>query len=56
MRAAGFVHSRPEALYFWGYFVLINAIWIVIPGMVMLHAASKMSAAVGGKAAKTKKR
>jgi len=27
----GFVHSRPEPLYFWVYFVLLNALWIVIP-------------------------
>ncbi|KAF2874003.1 Emopamil binding protein-domain-containing protein [Massariosphaeria phaeospora] len=24
-------YSRPEAGYFWGYFVLMNAFWIVIP-------------------------
>lgn len=35
---AGFEHlvngvsfSRPEALYFWFYFVFMNAIWIVVP-------------------------
>lgn len=25
-------YSRPEAFYFWGYYVLMNAFWIVIPG------------------------
>lgn len=25
-------YSRPEALYFWFYFVFMNAIWIAIPG------------------------
>lgn len=24
-------YSRPEAAYFWGYFVLMNSFWIVIP-------------------------
>jgi cholestenol Delta-isomerase len=24
-------YSRPEAGYFWGYFVFLNAFWIVIP-------------------------
>lgn len=27
----GVLHSRPEALYFWGYFVVMNAFWIVVP-------------------------
>lgn len=24
-------YSRPEQYYFWGYFVLMNAFWIIIP-------------------------
>lgn len=24
-------YSRPEVYYFWGYFVLMNAFWIIIP-------------------------
>jgi cholestenol Delta-isomerase len=43
----GFQHSRPEPLYFWCYFVLLNAIWIVVPGMVLSYAAGKITAAVG---------
>ncbi|KAJ5907935.1 hypothetical protein N7495_000617 [Penicillium taxi] len=27
----GLSYSRPEAHYYWGYFVLLNAFWIVIP-------------------------
>lgn len=27
----GLSYSRPEAGYFWGYFVFMNAFWIVIP-------------------------
>ena len=28
----GITYSRPEAFYFWFYFVLMNFFWIVIPG------------------------
>ena len=27
----GVTYSRPEALYFWGYFVGLNACWVVVP-------------------------
>lgn len=27
----GVSHSRPEALYFWFYFLFLNGIWLVIP-------------------------
>lgn len=29
---SGKVYYRPEPFYFWVYFVLMNAVWIVIPG------------------------
>lgn len=32
----GITYSRPEAFYFWFYFVFMNAIWIVIPGSELL--------------------
>ena len=38
----GFVHSRPEMLYFWVYFVLLNALWIVIPGIVLVYSTGKI--------------
>ncbi len=44
---AGFIHSRPEPLYFWFYFVVINAIWIVVPFLCLSHAWAKISEAVG---------
>lgn len=53
---AGFIHSRPEPLYFWFYFVLINAIWIVVPFLCLLHAWNKISAAVGSSKPKAKRR
>ncbi|KAF1996367.1 EBDP4, emopamil-binding protein [Amniculicola lignicola CBS 123094] len=28
-------YSRPEAAYYWGYFVLMNSFWIVIPGILI---------------------
>lgn len=30
-------YSRPEAAYFWGYFVFMNAFWIVIPGILIFN-------------------
>ena len=53
------MHSRPEALYFWFYFVIVNAIWIVVPSMCIAHAARKISAAVaasGGGKGKAKRK
>ena len=54
------MHTRPEDLYFWGYFVIINAFWIVIPAAVIAYAAAQVSAAVDsarrGAAAKPKRR
>ncbi len=51
---AGFIHSRPEPLYFWFYFVFINAIWIVVPSLCILHAWGKIHAAVSISASTTK--
>lgn len=33
----GLEYSRPEPAIFWGYFVLMNAFWIVFPGSKYLH-------------------
>ncbi|KAF8055095.1 Ebp [Scenedesmus sp. PABB004] len=41
-------HSRPEALYFWFYFVIVNAVWIVVPLACIAHAARAINAAVAG--------
>ncbi|KAL4858676.1 3-beta-hydroxysteroid-Delta(8) [Chlorella vulgaris] len=48
----GFIHSRPEPLYFWFYFVIVNAIWIVVPFLCIGHAWGKISTAVGKPKAK----
>lgn len=29
---ASLSYSRPEAFYYWGYYVFLNIIWIFIPG------------------------
>jgi cholestenol delta-isomerase len=50
----GFVHSRPEPLYFWGYFVLLNALWLVIPACVGVKSWNELVKNCGG--ANTKRR
>lgn len=32
------VYCRPEAFYFYAYYVLMNAFWIVIPGFIMIQS------------------
>jgi cholestenol delta-isomerase len=34
----GLSYSRPEAYYFWGYFVFMNAFWIVIPFVLLCNS------------------
>ncbi|KAF1986741.1 Emopamil-binding protein [Aulographum hederae CBS 113979] len=36
-------YSRPEAFYFWGYYVLMNAFWIVIPFYLIWSAVSHIT-------------
>lgn len=53
----GFIHSRPEPLYFWGYFVIVNGFWIVIPAMVLFYAMAQINSYISGtvKTSKVKK-
>lgn len=39
-------HSRPEWLYFWFYFVIINGIWIAVPFACIVWASNRINAAV----------
>lgn len=39
-------HTRPEPLYFWGYFVGANAIWIVVPVTCIIYCARHVNSAV----------
>ncbi|KAI9862641.1 MAG: hypothetical protein M1824_001191 [Vezdaea acicularis] len=34
----GLTYSRPEAYYFWGYYVAINFIWVVIPCILIYNS------------------
>jgi cholestenol delta-isomerase len=43
----GIVFYRPESFYFWAYFVLCNAFWIVIPGVLMMGSVKAMVRAFG---------
>ncbi|KAL6777069.1 CDI1 [Auxenochlorella protothecoides x Auxenochlorella symbiontica] len=51
-----FKHSRPEMRYFWIYFVVINAIWIVVPGYCIRHSWHAISRALHQSASKQKRR
>jgi cholestenol delta-isomerase len=39
-------HSRPEFLYFWFYFIIVNGVWIVVPLACILYACKHINAAV----------
>jgi cholestenol delta-isomerase len=39
-------YSRPEAFYFWVYFVGMNAPWIIIPGMLIRSSMNYIGKAV----------
>ncbi|KAL4939371.1 hypothetical protein BDV06DRAFT_231101 [Aspergillus oleicola] len=53
----GVEYSRPERYYFWGYFVFLNAFWIVIPLLLLFSSvrascrAFTVAAAAEGKKA-----
>ncbi|KAI8959299.1 3-beta-hydroxysteroid-Delta(8),Delta(7)-isomerase [Daldinia sp. FL1419] len=38
-------YSRPEAAYYWGYYVFLNAFWIVIPLCLVVSSARETSRA-----------
>ncbi|UNI17567.1 Cholestenol Delta-isomerase [Purpureocillium takamizusanense] len=41
----GLAYSRPERFYYWAYFVLCNAFWIVIPLLLMAQSVRESAAA-----------
>ena len=43
---AGVPLSRPEPLYFWVYFVFMNAIWIAVPSAIILAGSRRISHAI----------
>ncbi|NWH76082.1 EBP isomerase, partial [Piaya cayana] len=42
---AGWTHSDPRPLYFWVYFVGLNGIWVLVPGLLLLQAACRLASA-----------
>lgn len=41
-------HTRPEFIYFWFYFVIVNGVWLVVPMACMIHAAKHINHAIAG--------
>ncbi|NXT20643.1 EBP isomerase, partial [Syrrhaptes paradoxus] len=39
----GWTHSDPHPFYFWGYFVGLNGIWMVIPGILLADACQQLA-------------
>lgn len=39
---SGLVFCRPEAVYFWAYYVLLNAFWIVIPLFLIIQSVGRI--------------
>ena len=52
--SAGAVYSRPEPLYFWFYFNIVNSVWIVVPALVMWYSASHINQHVAQTAVRKK--
>jgi len=54
----GLEFSRPESYYFYGYMVLLNSFWIVIPTLLLVQSgkATVATFAKAGKTGKTGKR
>ncbi|CAM9166709.1 unnamed protein product [Bubo scandiacus] len=42
---AGWSHSDPQPLYFWGYFVGLNGVWVLVPGALLADACRHLAAA-----------
>lgn len=41
----GTMHSRPEVLYFWVYYVGFNAPWVVVPLILLVQSLRAMGRA-----------
>ncbi|CAI5496362.1 unnamed protein product [Closterium sp. Naga37s-1] len=41
----GFPHSDPHPIYFWGYFVGMNAIWILVPFLILWRCWARIISA-----------
>ncbi|RMC22639.1 hypothetical protein DUI87_00357 [Hirundo rustica rustica] len=45
---AGWTHSDPRPFYFWGYFVGLNGVWVLVPGLLLLDACHQLATAQRG--------
>ncbi|NWH42467.1 EBP isomerase, partial [Chloropsis hardwickii] len=45
---AGWAHSDPHPLYFWGYFVGLNGLWLLVPALLLLDAGHQLATAQRG--------
>ncbi|NXK26657.1 EBP isomerase, partial [Arenaria interpres] len=41
----GWTHSDPHPFYFWGYFVGLNGVWVLVPTLLLLDACRNLAAA-----------
>lgn len=39
---AGWAHCDPRPGYFWGYFVGLNGLWVLLPGALLAQAARRL--------------
>ncbi|AEO69193.1 uncharacterized protein THITE_2146203 [Thermothielavioides terrestris NRRL 8126] len=44
-RLRGATYSRPEVVYYWGYYVGMNAPWVVVPAVLLWRSAREIRAA-----------
>lgn len=51
----GLPHTRPEPLYLWFYFVVMNGIWIILPALCTWDSLCKMTSAVRASSMTSKK-
>ncbi|CAG8561754.1 9459_t:CDS:2 [Paraglomus brasilianum] len=42
----GSPHSRPEAYYYWFYFIFINSIWVIIPTLLTIESWKELTKVV----------
>ncbi|NXV84033.1 EBP isomerase, partial [Atlantisia rogersi] len=41
----GWPHSDPHPLYFWGYLVGLNGLWVLVPGLLLADAGRHLARA-----------
>lgn len=39
------IYCRPEPFYFYAYYIFLNAIWMVIPGYILVHSCGATAGA-----------